>query len=646
MANVPWAEVCEKFQAALTLSRVELQKNPEKEPYKSKYSARALLEEVKALLGPAPEDEDERPEAEDGPGAGDHALGLPAEVVEPEGPVAQRAVRLAVIEFHLGVNHIDTEELSAGEEHLVKCLRLLRRYRLSHDCISLYIQAQRQGFAMLPRCQVICLPRPPKVLGLQNNLGILWSEREEIETAQAYLESSEALYTQYMKEVGCPPLDPTERFLPEEEKLTEQERSKRFEKVYTHNLYYLAQVYQHLEMFEKAAHYCHSTLKRQLEHNAYHPIEWAINAATLSQFYINKLCFMEARHCLSAANVIFGQTGKISATEDTPEAEGEVPELYHQRKGEIARCWIKYCLTLMQNAQLSMQDNIGELDLDKQSELRALRKKELDEEESIRKKAVQFGTGELCDAISAVEEKVSYLRPLDFEEARELFLLGQHYVFEAKEFFQIDGYVTDHIEVVQDHSALFKVLAFFETDMERRCKMHKRRIAMLEPLTVDLNPQYYLLVNRQIQFEIAHAYYDMMDLKVAIADRLRDPDSHIVKKINNLNKSALKYYQLFLDSLRDPNKVFPEHIGEDVLRPAMLAKFRVARLYGKIITADPKKELENLATSLEHYKFIVDYCEKHPEAAQEIEVELELSKEMVSLLPTKMERFRTKMALT
>ena len=37
------------------------------------------------------------------------------------------------------------------------------------------------------------------------------------------------------------------------------------------------------------------------------------------------------------------------------EAEGDVPELYHQRKGEIARCWIKYCLTLMQNAQLSMQ---------------------------------------------------------------------------------------------------------------------------------------------------------------------------------------------------------------------------------------------------------------------------------------------------
>ncbi|EPY83760.1 hypothetical protein CB1_000533042 [Camelus ferus] len=651
MADAPCVEIREKFQAALALSRVELHKNPEKEPYKSKYGARALLEEVKALLGPAPEDEEERPQAEDSLGAGDHTLGLPAELVEAEGPIAQRAVRRAVIEFHLGVNHIDTEELSAGEEHLVKCLRLLRKYRLSQDCVSLYIQAQvraspafccspeARGWRGAPTlantkgkrskaqfvptfsklrdkrlpnslstlithsanisccfalsCQRICLSRTSYI----NNLGILWSEREEIETAQAYLESSEALYNQYMKEIGSPPLDPTEHFLPEEEKLAEQERSKRFEKVYTHNLYYLAQVYQHLEMFEKAAHYCHSTLKRQLEHNAYHPMEWAINAATLSQFYINK-----AGRGLSCLYSYI----RFSSDSRRPVSS----------------------LTIISFFLPFFQDNIGELDLDKQSELRALRKKELDEEESVRKKAVQFGTGELCDAISAVEEKVSYLRPLDFEEARELFLTGQHYVFEAKEFFQIDGYVTDHIEVVQDHSALFKVLAFFETDMERRCKMHKRRIAMLEPLIVDLNPQYYLLVNRQIQFEIAHAYYDMMDLKVAIADKLRDPDSHIVKKINNLNKSALKYYQLFLDSLRDPNKVFPEHIGEDVLRPAMLAKFRVARLYGKIITADPKKELENLATSLEHYKFIVDYCEKHPEAAQEIEVELELSKEM------------------
>lgn len=46
----------------------------------------------------------------------------------------------------------------------------------------------------------------------------------------------------------------------------------------------------------------------------------------------------------------------------------------------------------------------------------------------------------------------------------------------------MDGYVTDHIEILQDHSALFRALAFFEEDLERRCKMHKRRVDMLEPI--------------------------------------------------------------------------------------------------------------------------------------------------------------------
>lgn len=108
---------------------------------------------------------------------------------------------------------------------------------------------------------------------------------------------------------------------------------------------------------------------------------------------------------------------------------------------------------------LSFQDNIGELDPDRQLELKAQRKKEEDEKENGRKKAVLFGTSDICDSVLAMEEKVSSVYPLDFQEAREIFLVGQNYVQEAKEFFQVDGYVTDHIEIVQDHSALFKVLA-------------------------------------------------------------------------------------------------------------------------------------------------------------------------------------------
>ena len=74
---------------------------------------RALLQEVKQLLSAA-----------------------------EEGGEAVLAVRRAVLEYELGVNHTDTEELSAGEEHLQRCTQLLEPHRLSPDCVSLYIQAQ------------------------------------------------------------------------------------------------------------------------------------------------------------------------------------------------------------------------------------------------------------------------------------------------------------------------------------------------------------------------------------------------------------------------------------------------------------------------------------------------------------------------
>lgn len=48
------------------------------------------------------------------------------------------------------------------------------------------------------------------------------------------------------------------------------------------------QVYGHLGAPDRSAWYCHSTLQRQLASKDYDPLEWSINAATLSQFYQGK----------------------------------------------------------------------------------------------------------------------------------------------------------------------------------------------------------------------------------------------------------------------------------------------------------------------------------------------------------------------
>uniref|UniRef100_A0A8C5Q904 Kinesin family binding protein n=1 Tax=Leptobrachium leishanense TaxID=445787 RepID=A0A8C5Q904_9ANUR len=256
-----WRQVCDIYQRAVTASEVESKSDPETEPFRSKYRARELLREVRALLRPREEEEGSGQQAEAGDGQ--------------EGEDGERllAAQLGLIEFRLGVNHTETEEMSAGEEHLVKCGRILERCRMTEECVSVYIQAQ-------------------------NNLGILWADRGEVIVSQRYLESAESLYFQYMKEVGKPPMDSDDLFSTEEKKLTEQERSKRFERVYTHTLYYLAQVYKHLKQDERAAQYCHTTLQRQLEYDSYNPVEWAINAATLSQYYLGKV------------NLVFKQPGK------------------------------------------------------------------------------------------------------------------------------------------------------------------------------------------------------------------------------------------------------------------------------------------------------------------------------------------------
>ncbi|XP_078499337.1 KIF-binding protein [Lissotriton helveticus] len=590
----------DKYQRSLLLSEEESKKDPDTDPYRSKYSARELLNEIKGHMGQL---DVGREEQANGPDPADSPAGI-------------LIIRLAVIELQLGVNHTETEELSAGEEHLVNSLRLLEPYRLSQECVSAYVQAQ-------------------------NNLGILWAGRGEIQVAQTYLESAEILYIKYMKQIGRPPLELHEHFMGEEERFTEQERFKRFERVHTHTLYYLAQVYKHLELNEKSAQYCHTTLQRQLEFTTYNPLEWAINAATLSQYYLPKQLYMESRHCLAAANVVLLQADHRVPSESVEEEQKHL-EILGRRKAEIARCWIKYCLNLLQDAMKKLEDNIGELDADRQCDLKARRIKEEDEGE--RKKAVLFESSEMYDSVLAIEEKVPCRYPLDFEEARVLFLVGQYNVNESKQYFQLDGHATDHIEILQDHSALFKVLAFFEEDYERRCKMHKRRIDMLEPLCKEINPQYYLLICRQLQFELADTYYEMMDLKIAIGNRLDELDCHTIKKINTLALSAIKYYEMFLDSLKSPDKKFPEILEEDVVRPALVAKFHIARLYGKLITTDGKKQLENMQTSLEYYSFLLNYCAKNEDAIKVVETELELSKEMAGLLPTKMERLRAKIA--
>uniref|UniRef100_A0A668ATT1 KIF-binding protein n=1 Tax=Myripristis murdjan TaxID=586833 RepID=A0A668ATT1_9TELE len=621
LSSAEWRALCDKFTTAQNLSEVESRKDPANDPFRSKYKARELLREIYCALKSFETTEgenesgDQRPteqpvdgEREDGFGRGFNG----------DSPAGLRAAKLGAVEYYLGVNHIETEELSAGQEHLMNCMKQLEKCSVSSENVSLYIH-------------------------VRNQLGILWAGRDETEKAQGFLETAESIYQRYMKEEGSPPMDMTEYFTTEENQLTHQERTKRFELAYTHTMYYLAQVYKNLGE-QRTSLNCVSVFQCKL----------VVIGTSIPGLQFRGVCilqgrYMEGRHCLSAATVIAGLAGEVpsEAAAQESETERERRDQLRQKRAEIARCWIKYCLNLLQDAEKLLQDNIGELDTERQEELKRARRGEEEAEEKDRKSALLFGSEDTFDSIASLEEKVRCLFPLDFTEARAVFLVGQTYVTQAKEYFEIDGYVTDHIEILQDHSALFKALAFFEEDLERRCKMHKRRIDMLEPICNDLNAQYYLLIRRQLMFELAETYNEMMDLKLSLANRQADTqplDNHTIKKFNHLCSSSAKYFQMFLDSLCSPEGKFPERLEEEVLRPALVARFRVARLHSRLICSVPSAQLDNLNKSLDNYKYVVEYCEAHPEAVAAVETELELSQEMVGLLPIKINRLKARMA--
>ena len=90
-------------------------------------------------------------------------------------PSEKVKILTAVLDYQIGQNYIETEELSTGEEHIERCIKTLDEHRLDKRCCSVHLHAL-------------------------NELGILWSKRGDSEKALGFLQDAERLYHTYAKE--------------------------------------------------------------------------------------------------------------------------------------------------------------------------------------------------------------------------------------------------------------------------------------------------------------------------------------------------------------------------------------------------------------------------------------------------------------
>ena len=122
--------------------------------------------------------------------------------------------------------------------------------------------------------------------------------------------------------------------------------------------------------------------------------------------------------------------------------------------------------------------------------------------------------------IAEAEAKLPIFPVRNYTEAKSVVKYALSAIESAKKFFTINERASDFVDCTFDHSSIFGSTVPFEPEIDNRCKMIKRRIDMLEALTTELNPQYFLQHCRKIQYELGDIYSQQVSLKYAVHESM------------------------------------------------------------------------------------------------------------------------------
>ncbi|XP_059055476.1 KIF-binding protein-like [Achroia grisella] len=577
----------ENYGKVRKLLDVDSNHDPENEPYLSKYKAKELLNNMRdCLTNVAKRDNLDRSKFE---------------------------AMLGTVLMDIGIIDMETEDFSSSEKVLMEAVDLL---------------TQDSGN---------CKPEMVTTLiNVYNNLGILWSNREEPEKAKSFLLKSKELYETFKCTLQMPLTidhgnsNSGEAFIGDFMLL---------EKAYTLTLYYLAQVFGSLKENLKSAIYCHVTLRRQLQYSDYEPIDWSLSSATLSQVFAEQNGFFQSRHHLAAASIILEKyEEELKGNDSNDEVALAKLETFNHRSADVARCWAKYCLLLMtaSKARLMSDDETLTEAISDMSDLK------LDDTENICGGDMKTLIFPDID-VTKYESKIGYKFLSTYQDAREVFLSCQSWLNKAKEYYRADVLASDYTELMQDSSQSYSYLAFFEEDDERRAKMHKRRIDILEDLLKEINPTYYMQYCRQLWYELGEVYSDILNIKLDKINKEK-PTPHALKKVNLLCEKSIENYDNFLNSVRNKNGQMPKKLEFELIRPVISAYAFIGRNSMKRIALDKNTQLRHVQKSYDSYSAVVDICMNDKDAAVMMHEEYILCQEMVKILPIKINKLQAELA--
>ncbi|KAJ3100033.1 hypothetical protein HDU96_010481, partial [Phlyctochytrium bullatum] len=361
---------------------------------------------------------------------------------------------------------------------------------------------------------------------------------------------------------------------------------------------------------------------RQLAHKDLDKLAWALDAMTLSQYFSQRNAFDLAYECLTCSEHMLSLL-ESAKTADSGDSDDEDP--VRRARADVAWIWGKFYLLLL---TISAE----RLDRDMETPVGAT-------------SDAAPPSFKIFTSLKAVPSRpytpVNFARTYD--EAKVLFLEGISCLTAAKQFFTLDGFVSDHVLLVQDMSQTYHKFSLFEPNPDRKLKLQRRRIEFLNTLLLSrLSPHHFAHLVQQVTYELATVYENVRDIaadlvKTALAAGEAAKAGTMAVEAETALEEALRLYDGFLkmfgrkgtgagevEKFQDP----------DDARTFMTAKIRKAWLLSQKLQEPlgigKEEKAKVLASSIKEYVHILEYHQQHK--IPDFEDEIAVVKQMVQLL--------------
>ncbi|XP_029679246.1 protein KBP homolog isoform X1 [Formica exsecta] len=441
---------------------------------------------------------------------------------------------LAIAYFNIGLAYADCtdeKELYAGKNYFMRCIKLLEGKELERKAILTAIRVLIEL-----RCVLIKLQKPGE--------------------SKPLLDKAMELYLKYTEEKNKY-LDPinVSNILGIEE---ESNFQLSLDKLHLITVDQLVKQY-HLWPKDKdrLVIYIHNLLNRQiletlecLDIECYY---WALASVDLSQYFISKHCFTEARHHLAAADYVMERFHKdklmtIDKTTYSESIHASMFDKYQHVCANTARFWGFYGIALLRLSKEKLcQEN------DKSCETDDSKSESLINPE---KKSINFLLfADLEKDLENITSQIADTYVLNLNDAKVVFVNVLRWLDIAKSYFTIEKNFGHYGKIIIEISKAYKYFAYFEQSKVKQIKICKLRIEILEnaikELYIRAKRKEEFLICKHIHFELGIAYSAFSDMKT---DKLDDETlimtveyDAIFTEIHQSVKNAIEHFKLYLN---------------------------------------------------------------------------------------------------